>query len=79
MRWHGEFLPKAILMPPKPKRPPIDAVTISLSAWRRDVEVARALVKSSKFDGCISLHFFQTKPNADPGAKAASEAAPAFV
>jgi len=52
---------------------------MSLSAWRREVEVARALVNSSKFDGCISLLSFQAKPDADPGAKSAPEAAPAFV
>jgi len=29
------------------------AVRMVLSAWRREVELARALVNSSKFDGCI--------------------------
>jgi len=53
-------------------------VTIVFSASRRDVELARALVSSSNFDGCI-LSLSEAKPDADPGAKAASEAAPAFV
>jgi hypothetical protein len=66
-------------MPPKPTRLPTDAVTIVFSACRRDVVLARALVSSSKFDGCILIRCFQAKPDADPGAKEASEAAPAFV
>jgi hypothetical protein len=40
-------------MPPKPKKLPMEAVTMVLSAWRRDVELASALVSSSKFVGCI--------------------------
>src|SRR5205807_6556744 len=53
--------PKAVLIPPIPNRPPIDAPRIVLRAWRREVEVARALVNSSKFDGCISLRSFYAK------------------
>jgi hypothetical protein len=60
-------------------RLPTEAVTIVRSACRRDVELANALVSSSKFDGCTWLLSFQAKPDADPGAKEASEAAPAFV
>ena len=71
--------PKAVVKPPKPKRPPIDAVAISRRAWRREVEAASALVNSSKLDDCIWIGSFQAKPEADPGANAASEAAPAFV
>jgi len=40
-------------MPPKPKKLPTEAATIVRSACRREVELARALVSSSKFVGCI--------------------------
>jgi hypothetical protein len=43
------------------------------------VELARALVSSSNFDGCILIGSFQAKPDADPHAEAALEAAPTFV
>src|SRR5438552_2735740 len=45
------FLPKTVLMLPRPKRPPTDAVTMVLRAWRREVELARTLVSSSKLVG----------------------------
>jgi len=40
-------------MPPKPKKLPTEAVTIVRNAWRREVELASALVSSSKFFACI--------------------------
>jgi hypothetical protein len=40
-------------IPPRPNRLPTDAVTISLSAWRRDCVAANAFVNSSKFVACI--------------------------
>jgi hypothetical protein len=57
----------------------MEAVAISLRACRREVEAARALVNSSKFEGFILIGSFQAKPDADPHAEAALEAAPAFV
>ncbi len=57
----------------------MDTPRIVLRAWRREVELARALVSSSNFDGCILIGSFQAKPDADPHAEAALEAAPAFV
>jgi hypothetical protein len=45
-----------------PNIPPIDAVTMVLSAWRREVELANALVNSSKFEGCILIRSFHAKP-----------------
>jgi hypothetical protein len=78
-RHFGPLLAKTVLMLVRPSKPPTDAVTITLSAWRRELELARALVTSSKFDDCILMCSFQAKPDADPCAKAGSEAAPAFV
>jgi hypothetical protein len=36
-------------MPPRPKKPPAEAMTMVFSAWRREVELAKALVSSSKW------------------------------
>jgi hypothetical protein len=49
----AQFLlaPKTLRMPPKPKKLPTEAVTIVRSACRREVELARALVSSSKLVG----------------------------
>jgi hypothetical protein len=43
-----------------PNIPPIDAVTMVLSAWRREVELANALVNSSKFEGWTKTDRFST-------------------
>jgi hypothetical protein len=51
LRWHLGLVPKAVLMPVNPNRPPMDTVTMVRSAWRRDVELANALVSSSKWIG----------------------------
>jgi hypothetical protein len=52
LRWHlGSLFPKAVPMLVRPSSPPIDAVTMTFSAWRRDLELARALVSSSKLVG----------------------------
>jgi hypothetical protein len=42
-------------MPAKPKRPPIDAIAMVLSASRRDVVLARALVSSSSWSFFASI------------------------
>ena len=60
----------------RPSKPPTEAVTMVLSACRREVELASALVSSSKFEGFIWIDSFQAKPDTDP---VASEAKPVFV
>lgn len=54
LRWHfaGPLFAKAVLMLVNPSSPPIDVVTITLRAWRREGELANALVSSSNLDGC---------------------------
>ena len=47
------FFPNTVRMPPRPKIPPMDAVRMVLSACRREVELARTLVSSAKFECCI--------------------------
>jgi hypothetical protein len=41
--------------------PPRVAAAMALSAWRREVEVAKALVKSSKRSGFISVPSFRVR------------------
>src|ERR1700738_3761758 len=55
--WHAD---KTTPMALKPSSPPVVAVR-TLSAWRREVEVARALVNASNVVESISVRSFQVK------------------
>src|SRR5262245_49479531 len=45
--------PKTLRIAPRPTTPPMDAVTMVLKAWRREVDFASSLVSSSNFVGFI--------------------------
>ncbi len=49
-RWHLGMA-KTLPMPLRPRMPPTVVAAIVLRAWRREVEVARALVRSSNVVG----------------------------
>src|SRR5215813_10139920 len=57
--WHqrsqNALLPKTLRIAPRPTTPPIDAVTMVLRAWRREVDFASSLVSSSNFLGFIYI------------------------
>src|SRR5215475_81892 len=57
--WHQRaqkaLPPKTLRIAPRPTTPPIDAVTMVLSAWRRDVDFASSFVSSSNFVGFIYI------------------------
>src|SRR5258708_14159527 len=57
LRWHLG-LAKAVPMPARPRVLPRVVAAMVLRAWRREVEVARALVSSSKREGSISFPSF---------------------
>src|SRR5712691_9166978 len=54
----GLHLAKAVPIPLRPSIPPTTVAPNVLSAWRREVGVARALVKSSNLVGSIFIHSF---------------------
>ena len=55
LRWHGGFLAKVVPMPARPRILAMVVAAMVLRAWRREVAVAKALVKSSKREGSISF------------------------
>src|SRR5438094_10331938 len=63
--------PKAVPMPLRPRMPPRVVAAMVLRAWRREVEVARALVSSSNFVGSISVRSFPSERVVLPGARSA--------
>ena len=66
-RWHLGA-PKAVPIPLSPRMPPRVVAAMVLRAWRREVLVARTLVRSSNLVGSIAVYSFHRERVVHSGA-----------